>query len=109
VAPADELDRLIAFCRVARYADDEGRPIGEIKLLGVLPAFRNRGLGRELVRWGVGAVRARGAGDVFLSVEGRNDGALRLYLALGFDRHIEWPHWTIAAGLPEEGARLGDT
>jgi mycothiol synthase len=96
VSPAAEPDRLVAFCRVARYEDDDGRPVGEVKLVGVLPAFRNRGLGRELVRWGVDAVRRRGAGDVYLAVEGENEGALHLYTTLGFRQHVEWPHWVLS-------------
>jgi len=100
VSPADEPGRLVAFCRIASYEDDDGRPVGEVKLVGVLPAYRGRGIGRELVRWGVGSVRRRGAGDVFLSVEGENESALRLYSALGFRHHVEWPHWTLPALPP---------
>lgn len=66
------------------------------------PPLRGRGLGRELVRWGVTDVRRRGAGEVFLSVEGESEGALRLYESLGFARHVEWPHWVLPADL---GAR----
>ena len=35
--------------------------------------------------------------DVYLSVEGENRGALRLYESLGFRQDVEWPHWTIPA------------
>lgn len=100
VSPATEPGRMVAFCRVERYDDDEGLPVGEVKLVGVLPAFRNRGLGRELVRWGVDAVRRRGAGDVYLSVEGENEGALHLYATLGFVPHVEWPHWVLPVAAP---------
>jgi mycothiol synthase len=97
VSPADDRERLVGFCRVGRYPDDEGRMVGELKLLGVRPEARGRGLGRALVAWGVAAVRDRGVEDVYLSVEGANAGALRLYEELGFRPHVEWPHWTIAA------------
>jgi mycothiol synthase len=112
VAPAADRERLVAFCRFAVYPDDDGRLVGEVKLVGVLPEFRGRGLGRELVRWGVTQVRARGARDVVLAVEGQNAGALRLYQALGFHEHVEWRHWAMAAampGLPPDAvARAGD-
>jgi mycothiol synthase len=85
---------------VASAVADEGRPTGEVKLVGVRREARGRGLGRELVRWGVAAVRERGVGDVFLSVEGENAGALGLYESLGFRQHVEWPHWTITAADP---------
>ena len=99
LAPAAARDELIAFVRVDRYADDAGRPAGDIGPIGVRCAWRGRGLGRELLRWGIADLRRRGAEDVFLSVEDANGGALRLYESEGFERHVEWPHWTI----PVEG------
>ena len=95
VAPAGDPGRLIGFCRVGTYAEDDGRLVGEVKHLGVRREARGRGLGRELVRWGVAACRERGAVDVYLSVEGENRGALGLYESLGFRPDVEWPHWTI--------------
>lgn len=95
VARADDADRAIAFCRVGTYRDDDGRLAGEVKLVGVRSEARGRGLGRELVRWGIDACRERDAVDVYLSVEGRNRGAIRLYESLGFRQDVEWPHWTI--------------
>ena len=56
-------------------------------------AWRGRGLGRKLLRWSVAALRARGAGDVWLSVEAENVAALRLYEAEGFVAEVEWPNW----------------
>jgi mycothiol synthase len=95
VASADDRDRLLAFCRVAAYPDDEGRRIGEVRLVGVRREVRGRGLGRELVRWGVDACRERGVAEVYLSVESENAGALGLYESIGFRRDVEWPHWVI--------------
>ena len=97
VAPAPERDRPIAFCRVGTSREDDGRLAGEVKLVGVRHEARGRGIGRELVRWGIEACRERDAVDVYLSVEGENRGALRLYESLGFRQAVEWPHWTIAA------------
>ena len=99
LSPADDPGRVIAFCRVGHYPDNDGRPVGEVKLVGVRREARGRGLGRELVRWGVAAVRERGGGDVYLSVEGENAGALGLYESLGFRQHVEWPHW-VAPAIP---------
>ena len=84
--------RLIGFCRIARHDDGE-HAIGEVKHVGVRREHRGRGLGRELVRWGVDEARRRGAADVLLSVEGENEGALHLYESLGFERDTEWPRW----------------
>jgi mycothiol synthase len=93
VTPAVEPGRLVAFCRIRGHADDEGRPTWEVAQVGVREALRGRGLGRELVRWGVTEARRRGAGDVLLSVESENEGALRLYESLGFGRDLEWRRW----------------
>ena len=64
--------------------------------IGVLPGHRGRGLGRELLRWGVLHLRARGAGPVQLAVEALNDRALDLYRRHGFRASVEWPHWGLA-------------
>lgn len=95
VAPADDPGRLLGFCRIGVYPDDDGRRVGEVKLVGVRREARGRGLGRELVRWGMQAVMERGVAATFLSVEGENRGALRLYESLGFRPEVEWPHWTV--------------
>ena len=89
---ADDPARLIGFCRIALH-EDTGHALGEVKHVGVRREHRGRGLGRELVRWGVDEARRRGAADVLLSVEGENEGALRLYESLGFERDTEWPRW----------------
>jgi mycothiol synthase len=93
VSPASDPDALVGFCRIGTYHDDDGRLVGEVKLVGVRREARGRGLGRELVRWGIEAVRRRGAGQVYLSAEGENTGALALYEAIGFRPQLEWPHW----------------
>ncbi len=98
VALAGDPDRLVGFCRVGRYTDDDGVSAGEVKLLGVRREARGRGLGRELTRWGVDNLRHRGVDRIYIVVEDRNAGALAMYEAEGFRRHVEWPHWT--APLP---------
>ena len=45
VARTDEADRPIALCRVGTYLDDDGRLVGEVKLVGVRREARGRGLG----------------------------------------------------------------
>ena len=82
---------------------------GDVGLIGVLPEWRGRGLGRELLRWGVAELRRRGAGLVELSVEAANERATTLYRAHGFEPAIEWPHWVLADELsdqPEPGERV---
>jgi mycothiol synthase len=98
VAAADEPEHPVAFARIEQFTDDAGMTTGDVGLIGVLPAWRGRGLGRELLRWGVTELRARGAGLVELSVEAANERATTLYRAHGFEPAIEWPHWVLPAG-----------
>ena len=96
VAPRDRPADLIGFCRT-EVLTGAGERRGDIRLLGVVPSWRGRGLGRELLRWGVAHLRSRRVDVVDLAVEARNERALRLYLETGFERAIEWPHWTMPA------------
>ncbi len=97
VADAADPSRLVAFTRVEMTdaSPPPGQRTGEVGLIGVLPAWRRRGLGRELLRWGIHDLRARGAGPIELSVEAANERATALYRAHGFEPAIEWPHWVI--------------
>ena len=85
----------IGFVRISIAPPEEGEslPIGDVRLVGVMPEWRGRGLGRELLRWAVAELRSRGAGRISLSVEAENELALELYRRTGFDPAIEWPHW----------------
>jgi mycothiol synthase len=93
VAPAAEPHRPIAFCRTRLYADDR-EPHGEVKLIGVLPPWRGRGLGRALLRWGIRRLQGRGVATTALAVSAENAQALAMYEAHGFVRTIEWPQWS---------------
>ena len=95
VTPTDEPDRPIAFARIETHLEEDGAITGDVGLIGVLPAWRGRGLGRELLRWGVTDLRRRGAVRIELSVEAANERATGLYRAHGFEPDIEWPHWVL--------------
>ena len=88
----------VAFAIVRIDEPEPGVRTGEIGLVGVLPAWRGRGLGRELVRWGVTELRRRGAAGIELSVEAENERATDLYRRHGFEPTVEWPHWVLPAG-----------
>ena len=93
VAPADDPDHPIAFGRTRLYIEEEP-PSGEVKLIGVLPPWRGRGLGRAILRWGVRRLQGRGSRTTALAVTAGNVHALRLYEAHGFRRTLEWPQWS---------------
>ncbi len=98
VFPLDAPTDPIAFTLIRLDEPEPGTRVGEVSLIAVLPAWRGRGLGRELLRWGVTELRDRGAGTVELSVEARNEHATNLYRSHGFEPAIEWPHWVLPIG-----------
>lgn len=84
----------IAFCRTRVDLDDAGLRIGEISLIGVVAEWRGKGLGRELLKWGVHRLRALEVDEVTLHVEAKNEHALGMYERTGFVRGQEWPRWS---------------
>ena len=50
-----------------------------------------------LLAWAVAYLRGLGAGDVWLGVNERNDGALRLYESAGFERRTTRERWARTA------------
>jgi mycothiol synthase len=85
-------DEPIAFCRISLISEGD-TTIGEVEFIGVLPEWRRRGLGRELLRWSVHRLRQAGAGEVTLTVEALNERAFAMYERAGFRRVHEWPRW----------------
>ncbi len=72
-------------------------PRAELWAIGVAPAHRGRGLGRALLRMGVGWLRALGIETVMLSVSTANPGALALYQGEGFVQTGQRDRWARAA------------
>jgi ribosomal protein S18 acetylase RimI-like enzyme len=92
-------------------AEDAGAPIGvvmldsgatpgstEVAYLGLIPSARGRGRGEQLVRFALREAHAAGSTALTLSVDARNEPALRLYRRHGFaeyDRQVvylaAWP------------------
>jgi ribosomal protein S18 acetylase RimI-like enzyme len=60
--------------------------LGAIQNLGILPAWRARGLGRGLLLYALHGFWAAGLGRALLEVTAQNDGAIRLYHRMGFRR-----------------------
>lgn len=71
--------RCVGFCR-----NELMEHRGEIGVLGTAPEARRIGLGRALLRWGVGWLEAQNAPQVTLLVDGENEDALALYRSEGF-------------------------
>jgi mycothiol synthase len=97
-------DTIIGWTKneVERGAPD-GRRRGFVSLIGVIPAFRGRGLGRELLRWAIEWARANGAGTIELNVEAANERALELYRRTGFTPGVEWRQYVVPTGAGPAG------
>lgn len=93
LTPHAEPARPIGYCRTLVAPSDDGgsATIGQI---GLLPEWRGRGLGRELLRWGIARLRDVAPGPIDLGVEAENTAALALYERTGFRRSAEWPRWS---------------
>ncbi|HST04999.1 MAG TPA: GNAT family N-acetyltransferase [Chloroflexia bacterium] len=85
-------DEIAGFCMTShdeREWERRGEKVGHIGLLGVMPAYRGRGLGRALLLVGVNYLRPF-TPVVELGVEGKNDNALALYHSVGFHEYKGW-------------------
>lgn len=79
-------DKIAGFCLTAIHPDEierRGYGIGHIDLLGTMPDYRGKGLGRALLLTGIHYLRGI-VPVVELSVEGKNSNALALYYNVGF-------------------------
>lgn len=86
--------RCVGFCRTAVHPDH-----GDVDVLGVVPEARRMGLGRALLRWGVGWLVERRAPNVRLTVDGENERALALYRGEGFEVVRARRIWRRAPGV----------
>lgn len=99
VTARDAPDRPIAWAKVEHEVTEAGDRRGFVSFVGVLPEWRGRGIGRELLRWGIAYVRVAGAGTIELNVEATNEKALGLYKRTGFTPEVEWPHYALPTGV----------
>jgi RimJ/RimL family protein N-acetyltransferase len=76
---------VVGWCDVTPRDWEGYRHCGTLGM-GVLPAYRGRGLGRELLRRTLEAARERGIERVELEVHASNEAAIGLYLRHGFER-----------------------
>lgn len=79
VIVARDRRRLAGFA-IMRFADAHAH----LHLLAVGPAYRHRGIGRELVAWLEACARTAGIFDVCLEMRVGNDGARAFYQSLGY-------------------------
>ncbi len=100
LALSDRPSSLVGFARTRVEEDDAGRRFGELALVGVMPEWRGRGLGRALLRWSIARFRSLGLVEAELLVVAANDRALGFYQAEGFRTVVAWPQWSLDAQDP---------
>jgi mycothiol synthase len=89
--PGCQLDRWWLACHEGRPAgvlivgELLGLPAWELLYVGLVPEARGKGLGTELTRKAMREALAAGAKRMTLTVDVRNEPALRMYAALGFE------------------------
>ena len=81
----DDAGEVVGWCDVVRF-DQEGFSHSWRLGMGLLPAFRGRGIGRRLAEAAIAAARERGAERIELEVFASNTRAIALYERLGFVR-----------------------
>ena len=67
-----------------RSTIDPARPVGEVYVVGVHPAYQGRGLARPVTALGLAHLASLGLPEVVLYVDGDNAAALGTYTGLGF-------------------------
>lgn len=89
VAKVEDVIVGYVMCRVEKDFTFDPYPrfkrVGHIVSIGVLPEYRNMGIGRELMNKALKALREiYGVEHVYLEVRVSNEGAIRFYKRLGF-------------------------
>ena len=81
----DDAHGVVGWCDVTRPTFEGFRHAGRLGM-GLLPAWRGRGLGRRLAAAAIDAARAAGMERIELEVFASNERAIALYERLGFAR-----------------------
>jgi len=74
----------VGYCWTMDHPTD--REKGWIRMIGINPTYRGRGLGRAVLIAGIEYLRKRGKQEIELLVYSRNQSAKRLYQSTGFKR-----------------------
>lgn len=77
-------DDVVGWCDIVRNGREGFRHVGYLGM-GLLPAYRGRGLGKRLARATIDAALAAGMERIELDVFASNERAIALYHQLGFE------------------------
>lgn len=76
-------DEVVGWCDISRN-ERPTRAHGGMLGMGIIPAYRNRGLGTRLIEAALGEARRQGFVRVALSAHADNERAIALYRKVGF-------------------------
>jgi ribosomal protein S18 acetylase RimI-like enzyme len=76
-------DEVVGWCDIVRGRHDALRHSGTLAI-GVVPEYRGRGIGRELMERAIAAARKRRLTRIELTVRADNRAAIALYKGMGF-------------------------
>lgn len=82
-----EGDKAIGYCWIGTIFE-RGIPsarVGRILMLGVVPDYRGRGIGKKLLLAGITRLKSKGLQVAELTVDSENEAACALYKSLGFE------------------------
>ena len=80
---ADDQGRVVGWCDIRRETIPVYAHVGHLGM-GMLPAYRGRGIGERLIRASIDAARSAGFERIELSVYAANERAAALYRKVGF-------------------------
>jgi RimJ/RimL family protein N-acetyltransferase len=83
VIAVDATDQVVGWCDIVRYQREGYRHAGVLGI-GLVPGFRERGLGARLALASIDAARRNGIERIELEVLASNERAIALYRQLGF-------------------------
>ncbi|MDW8066710.1 MAG: GNAT family N-acetyltransferase [Aquificaceae bacterium] len=92
---AEENGRIVGFVASDGnwFSKREGKVVGAIHELIVLPEYRNRGIGKALVEKALEYFRSRGLDIAELWVGDENTRAIEFYKKLGFEEKDRFNYW----------------
>ena len=99
-------DKAIGYCWTG-ISCEEGKPStrkGRILMLGVIPDYRFKGIGKKLVLAGLAHLRSKGLEFAELTVDSENKAACALYRSIGFEVQSN-TFWYQKVSNQETGAR----
>lgn len=95
-----------SYSNITYIAEENSTSVGKVRTelnngrggifgLGVLPEFRGKGYGREILTMAIEELKKNKAGEIFLQVLTDNSNALNLYKSCGFEERYTMEYYAI--------------